>query len=106
MKKDIVLSIVVGSLVAAGMVNTACAAEASGKASQVQSKAPTSSGKCASGKCGTEKIYSQATLQHDPQEQLVRARDGKCGLTGAGIAKNEASQPLNAEKCVSGVCGK
>lgn len=106
MKKDIVLSIVVGSLMAAGMVNPASATEASGSASQVQNKAPTSSGKCASGKCGTEKIYSQAALKHDPQDQLVRARDGKCGLTGEGINKPESSQLANAEKCVSGVCGK
>lgn len=106
MKKDIVLSIVVGSLMAAGMVNSASATEASGSASQVQNKAPTSSGKCASGKCGTEKIYSQAALKHDPQDQLVRARDGKCGLTGEGINKPESAQLASAEKCVSGVCGK
>lgn len=108
MKKDIVLSIVVGSLMAAGMVASASAADAAsagGSASKVQNKAPASSGKCASGKCGTEKIYSQAALKHDPQDQLIRARDGKCGLTGEGLNKNKSSQQLIAEKCVNGVCG-
>lgn len=108
MKKDIVLSIVVGSLMAAGMVAPTSAAETAlndGNASKVQNKAPTSSGKCASGKCGTEKIYSQAKLKHDPQDQLVRARDGKCGLTGEGLKKNASAEQVIAEKSVSGVCG-
>ncbi len=33
---------------------------------------------------GTEKIYSKTKLAHSPDDQLVRARDGKCGLTGKG----------------------
>ncbi|TWB38106.1 hypothetical protein [Nitrospirillum pindoramense] len=59
-------------------------------------------GKCASGKCGTEKIYSQTKLQHDPNGELVRARDGKCGLTGNGYDVTENSRTRLAE----GVCGR
>lgn len=105
MKKDIVLSIIVGSVMASGMIVPANAVENS-QANKIQNKAPTSSGKCASGKCGTEKIYSQAELKHDPQDQLVRARDGKCGLTGKGINNGESPQQIGDGKCVSGVCGK
>lgn len=99
MKKDIVLSIVVGSIMAAGMTAYASAADAPQPASKVEHQAPTSSGKCASGKCGTEKIYVQAKLEHDPQDQLVRTRDGKCGPSGQGFQ-------TNASKCINGVCGK
>lgn len=95
MKKDIVLSIVVGSIMAAGMTAYASAADAPQPASKVEHQAPTSSGKCASGKCGTEKIYGQAKLEHDPQDQLVRAR----GSSGQGFQ-------TNASKCINGVCGK
>lgn len=110
MKKDIVLSIMVGSIIAGGMVTSAHAADSAAQvassANKIENKAPTSSGKCASGKCGTEKIYGQATLAHDPQDQLVRARDGKCGLTGEGMKNNQSPQQMDAGKCVSGVCGK
>lgn len=59
-------------------------------------------GKCASGKCGTEKIYSKAKVTHDPNGQLVRARDGKCGLSGKGykVAENDSS------RLAEGVCGR
>ncbi|EKT55459.1 hypothetical protein [Providencia burhodogranariea] len=104
MKKDIVLSIIVGSVLTMGAAATAVAAEPS-QANRIENKAPTSSGKCASGKCGTEKIYGQATLKHDPQDQMVRARDGKCGLTGEGI-KQDTPKEVKVDKCVGGVCGK
>ncbi|HEQ1857942.1 TPA: hypothetical protein VEO38_001467 [Providencia alcalifaciens] len=108
MKKDIALSIAVGSLLAISLTNSAYANEKNAKnteATQVDSKAPSSSGKCASGKCGTEKIYSKAEISHDPQAQLVRTRDGKCGLTGEGIDKNTPQQ-IETQKSVNGVCGQ
>jgi hypothetical protein len=87
------------------MVTPANATDSTNSAEKVTSKAPTSSGKCASGKCGTEKIYSQATITHDPQDNLVRARDGKCGLTGKGVKNAAYPQQPGDEKCVNGVCG-
>ncbi|WP_312629997.1 hypothetical protein [Scandinavium sp.] len=106
MKKDIALSIMVGSVLTAGMIAPVSAADAENVANKIENKAPTNSGKCASGKCGTEKIYGQANLKHDPQDQLVRARDGKCGMTGEGVKNQESPQQVNHGKCVSGVCGK
>jgi uncharacterized low-complexity protein len=105
MKRDVFLSIMVGSVMVAGALPQASANNNS-QVSKIENQAPTSSGKCASGKCGTEKIYGQADLKHDPQDQLVRARDGKCGLTGSGIDNNESPQQIGDKKCVSGVCGK
>lgn len=105
MKRDIVLSIIVGSVMTSGMIAPANAVENS-QANKIQHQAHTSSGKCASGKCGTEKIYRQAEIKHDPQDQLVRARDGKCGLTGKGISNGVSPQQTGGGKCVSGVCGK
>lgn len=106
MKNKIVLSITVGSMLIAGMVAPVSAESTSYETSKTGNKAPTSSGKCASGKCGTEKIYGQASLNHDPQYQLVRARDGKCGLTGEGINQQVSPQQVEDGKCTSGVCGK
>lgn len=106
MNNKIVLSITVSSLLIAGIAAPVSAGEISHEANKAGNKAPTSSGKCASGKCGTEKIYSQASLNHDPQYQLVRARDGKCGLTGEGINQQASPQQLEDSKCTSGVCGK
>lgn len=109
MKKDIVLSIMVSSIMATEMIASASATEpshAGSNANKIENKSPTSSGKCASGKCGTEKIYGQANITHDPQDQLIRARDGKCGLSGQGIENQESPQQMNDGKCVSGVCGK
>ncbi|MBV8044567.1 hypothetical protein [Pluralibacter sp.] len=106
MKNKIVLSITVGSMLIAGIVAPVSAEDASHETSNPVNKAPTSSGKCASGKCGTEKIYGQASLNHDPQYQLVRARDGKCGLTGEGINQQASLQQIEDGKCTSGVCGK
>ncbi|WP_435339360.1 hypothetical protein [Klebsiella aerogenes] len=105
MKKDIVLSIMVGSILAGGTVKQVSAADIT-PPKKIENKAPTSSGKCASGKCGTEKIYGKAELKHDPQDRLVRARDGKCGLTGNGIHQTESPQQVGDGKCVSGICGK
>lgn len=103
MKREIVLGIAVTSLLSA----EALAAPASTPAASTPA-APTPApvaahggGKCASGKCGTEKIYGQTRLQHDPNGQLVRARDGKCGLTGKGYNVVATERDRLAE----GVCG-
>lgn len=106
MNKDIVLSIVVGSILVASSMAPVMAADSANNANKIENKSPTSSGKCASGKCGTEKIYGQANLSHDPQDQLVRARDGKCGLSGQGINSHESPQKIADGKVVGGVCGK
>lgn len=70
--------------------------------SNTTSKPASKGGKCASGKCGTEKIYSRAMLDKNPQDRLVRTRDGKCGVTGQGhdIAQTPTS------KLAEGVCGQ
>lgn len=109
MKKDIVLSIMAGTIFSAAAVAPAISADSAptvSNANKIENKSPTSSGKCASGKCGTEKIYGQADLSHDPQDHLVRARDGKCGLSGQGIASQETPQQIADGKVVGGVCGK
>ena len=61
-------------------------------------------GKCAAGKCGTSKAYETSKLTHDPQEFLVRARDGKCGLSGKGVAANTNVAIIGV--CAGGVCGQ
>ncbi|MBC3252371.1 hypothetical protein H8I91_19070 [Serratia fonticola] len=106
MNKDIVLSIMVSSILVTSAITPVMAADGVSNANKIESKSPTSSGKCASGKCGTEKIYSQANLSHDPQDQLVRTRDGKCGLSGQGINSHESPQQIADGKVVGGVCGK
>lgn len=106
MDKNIVLSIVVGSILAASATVPVIAADCASKSHKIENKPPTSSGKCASGKCGTEKIYGQANLSHDPQDQLVRARDGKCGPSGQGISSHESPQKIADGKVVGGICGK
>lgn len=61
-------------------------------------------GKCASGKCGSLKKFSEVQVESDPENQLVYARDGKCGLTGEGLEANV--QKTQNAKCSSGLCGK
>lgn len=63
------------------------------------------SGKCASGKCGTEKNYAASVLTYDPQDRLVLARDGKCGLSGQGVAAN-TNLTTALGTCSDGVCGQ
>lgn len=104
MKNKLMLSIALSSFV--GL--TATAAHAQGETAQVEaavSKAPTSGGKCASGKCGTEKIYSQAEITHNPQDLLVRTRDGKCGLNARGL-RTDGVEKACGTRLVSGVCGQ
>jgi hypothetical protein len=63
-------------------------------------------GKCAAGKCGTEKRFEKQDLKSDPQGRLVRARDGKCGLTAEGIAPSTETITLTNSKITGGVCGQ
>lgn len=63
-------------------------------------------GKCAAGKCGTEKRFEKQDLKSDPQGRLVRARDGKCGLTGEGITPSTETVVLTNSKITGGVCGQ
>ncbi|MBE3669111.1 hypothetical protein BOO25_09180 [Vibrio navarrensis] len=63
-------------------------------------------GKCAAGKCGTEKRFEKQELKNDPQGRLVRARDGKCGVTGEGITPSEETIKLTKSKITGGVCGQ
>lgn len=97
MKRELILGIAAGSLLTAH----AWAATPQSPPAPASAKAAKGGGKCASGKCGTEKIYSQTKLRHDPNGQLVRARDGKCGLTGKGHEVSENDRARLAE----GVCG-
>jgi uncharacterized low-complexity protein len=92
------LSIAISSLAALGAIATPVSAQADGTVTP----SPASGGKCASGKCGTEKIYQQADAGKDPQDRLVRARDGKCGLTAHG----HAVVATPAGKLAEGVCGQ
>ena len=97
MKHELILGIAATSLLSAQAF-----AAPPASAPTPPSQAAKGGGKCASGKCGTEKIYSQTKLQHDPNGQLVRARDGTCGLTGKGHQVAENSRARLAE----GVCGR
>ncbi|ENM5757630.1 hypothetical protein ACQ902_000205 [Vibrio mimicus] len=63
-------------------------------------------GKCAAGKCGTEKRFEKQDVKNDPQGRLVRARDGKCGLTAEGITPSEETIILTNSKITGGVCGQ
>ncbi|MFM2589968.1 hypothetical protein [Vibrio sp. TBV020] len=63
-------------------------------------------GKCAAGKCGTEKRFEKKELSTNPQDRLVRARDGKCGLTGEGINPSAERVRDRNSKITEGVCGQ
>ncbi len=103
MKNKMVMSIVVTSFASLLIHEKVMADEPAQPSVKVTHKAPKSSGKCASGKCGTEKIYGQAKIKHNPQDKLVFARDGKCGSTGYGL---EPSEKEVANKAAGGVCGQ
>ncbi|MGR5065197.1 hypothetical protein [Photobacterium sp. DNB22_13_2] len=108
MNNKIALSIAMTSVLA---LNTAAVQaspqDGASDANKPVVSAPSSNngGKCASGKCGTEKIFAKVELNSDPQNKLVRARDGKCGLSGQGLvpAKASVAQP---GKCAGGLCGQ
>lgn len=100
MKNKVILSIAMTSAI---YLSEACLAEET--ASTSVERVETHSGKCASGKCGTEKAYAASELNYNPQDQLVYARDGKCGLSGQGVAVN-TNLNTAAGTCSDGVCGQ
>jgi len=73
---------------------------------ETSTEAPVSAQPCAAGKCGTEKRFEKQDLKSDPQGRLVRARDGKCGLTAEGIAPSAETITLTNSKITGGVCGQ
>lgn len=101
MNSKLVLSIAVTSLASIGMVSVPAVASDT-PAAQADVKPKASGGKCASGKCGTEKIYAKVSLNKNPQDRLVYARDGKCGLS----AKGHDVKQTSAMKLIEGVCGQ
>ncbi|AMS13084.1 hypothetical protein A3218_01650 [Pseudomonas chlororaphis] len=100
MKHTLALSIAVASLASFAVISQP--AHASEPPPPAIAKTTKGGGKCASGKCGTEKIYSKAKISQDPQDRLVRTRDGKCGLTAQGYDVAETTQ----KKLAEGVCGQ
>lgn len=100
MKDKLLLTIAIASLASLNTIASPAAASAAPAAPKAS--APHGGGKCASGKCGTEKIYSKAKIDHNPQGTLVRARDGKCGLSGKGYSVADSSR----DKLAEGVCGR
>lgn len=99
MKREILLSIVAASLLSA----TAYAAPQDAPAATTSgATAVKGGGKCASGKCGTEKIYGRVDAKQDTDGQLMRARDGKCGLSGKGFNVVRSDRDRMAE----GVCSR
>jgi uncharacterized low-complexity protein len=103
MKNKVLLSIAISSLVGLN-INQVMASDISPSVPVQASKPDAHGGKCASGKCGTDKVYGQAKIKHNPQDKLVRARDGKCGLTGEGTTTTENS--VDSNRMVGGVCGQ
>ena len=101
MKNKLMLSITLTALTAAAM-EPAAAADANTPAKSTPAAPVKHSGKCASGKCGTEKIYSKVAMVHNPDEQLVLARDGRCGVSGKGHDAVISDQ----DRFASGVCGQ
>lgn len=102
MQEKLILSIAVTCLATIGVAATVHAGDVPQAVAHAPKTDTSHGGKCASGKCGTEKIYSKAKIAHDPDGQLVRARDGKCGLSGKGYAVEVSEQDRLAE----GVCGQ
>lgn len=103
MHNKLALSIAITSLASIGAISGPTrAAEPNAAPQAVAKPASSHGGKCASGKCGTEKIYSKAVVDRNPQGRLVRARDGKCGLTGEGHTFEQDP----GRKLAEGVCGQ
>jgi uncharacterized low-complexity protein len=101
MKHPLTLSIAIASLTTLGAISAPLHAQTASVATTAPATA-SHGGKCASGKCGTEKIYSKAQITHNPQDQLVRTRDGKCGLTAQG----HDALASTTKKLAEGVCGQ
>jgi uncharacterized low-complexity protein len=101
MKHPLTLSIAISSLAVLATMSTPLHAQSASTPAAAPATA-SHGGKCASGKCGTEKIYSKAKISQDPQDRLVRTRDGKCGLTAQG----HDAQVSALKKLAEGVCGQ
>ncbi|EGQ9186419.1 hypothetical protein O1C43_000613 [Vibrio cholerae] len=108
MNSKIVLSIAMTSVIALqpGMSFAETSTETSTEAPVSAQSTSGHGGKCAAGKCGTEKRFEKQDLKNDPQGRLVRARDGKCGLTGEGITPTTETVILTNSKITGGVCGQ
>ncbi|OQQ08691.1 hypothetical protein BK411_07885 [Vibrio splendidus] len=104
MNNKIALSIAITSVISlnSAMVFADAPAEAPVEAKQSSGHG----GKCAAGKCGTEKRFEKAELTSNPQDRLVRARDGKCGLTAEGISPSKERILTANSKVTGGVCGQ
>lgn len=104
MNNKIALSIAITSVIS---LNSAMAfADASAEAPVEAKQSSGHGGKCAAGKCGTEKRFEKAELTSNPQDRLVRARDGKCGLTAEGISPSKERILMANSKVTGGVCGQ
>lgn len=101
MNNKIALSIAITSLASITTVSLPAHATEAPAAPQASAK-PKSGGKCAAGKCGTEKIYAKVDPTGNPQDRLVRTRDGKCGLSGKGYDVKLTPAGKRAE----GICGQ
>ncbi|MDK9735836.1 hypothetical protein KI655_00865 [Vibrio sp. D404a] len=104
MNNKVALSIAITSVIS---LNSAMAfADAPAEAPVEAKQSSGHGGKCAAGKCGTEKRFEKAELKTDPQDRLVRARDGKCGLTAQGVEPSKERITLTESKVTGGVCGQ
>jgi len=104
MKNKLALSIAITSLASTGAVSLPAHAADNAPTVNADAKAPPKAhgGKCASGKCGTEKKYAKVALDKNPQDRLVYARDGKCGIG----AKGHDLKQTPRDKLIEGVCGQ
>lgn len=102
MNNKIVLSIAMTSVLALGSSVVQAATQDTPPVAKEASS--NNGGKCASGKCGTEKIFAKIELNTNPQDKLIRARDGKCGQSGQGI--NAPATVAQPGKCAGGLCGQ
>lgn len=103
MNNTITISIAITSLLGLSISNTVNASTST--TTQTSAVAADTGGKCAAGKCGTEKRYAEAKITHNPQEKLVYARDGKCGITSYGL--NPSNKVIEAQnRLVDGRCGQ
>ncbi|GAL20823.1 hypothetical protein JCM19235_3825 [Vibrio maritimus] len=104
MNNKLIISVALTSLVS---LNSAIAATTDAAAAPVKAQSSgQNGGKCAAGKCGTEKRFEKQELTSNPQDKLVRARDGKCGLSGQGINAPEDAITSTNSKVTGGVCGQ
>jgi hypothetical protein len=97
MNKKILLSITV--MTAITVTNTAFSAPENTVQRIALEDPKIKSAGCAAGKCGGLKKFEEVSTEVNPQDQLVHARDGKCGVFG------HSTKPTKPGKCASGLCG-